>query len=153
MPTAERSCRIVINSEARLLHVMRCVVRFRAQEAGVPPCDVDCLTVAIDEAASNIIRHAYGNRPDGKLTLDVKSFPDRIEFVLEDSGPKISPEAWRPRPLDEVRPGGLGTHFIKCFMDVISYDEDFVGGNRLRLVKHISPAGPTNHESSGQDRK
>jgi anti-sigma regulatory factor (Ser/Thr protein kinase) len=151
MPTAEHSCRIVINSEARLLHVMRCVVRFRAQEAGVPPEDVDCLTVAIDEAASNIIRHAYGNRPDGKLTLDVKTRPDRIEFVLEDTGPKISPEAWRPRPLEEVRPGGLGTHFIKCFMDVISYDEDFQGGNRLRLVKHLSPAGSTHDEGSGSN--
>ncbi len=153
MPTAERSCRIVINSEARLLHVMRCVVRHRAVDAGVAAEDVDCLTVAIDEAASNIIRHAYGNRADGRLVLNIATYPDRIEFVLEDNGPKISPEAWRPRPLDEVRPGGLGTHFIKCFMDVISYDEDFVGGNRLRLVKHIPANGSTNHEGSGQDRK
>jgi len=153
MPNEAHKCRIVINSEARLLHVLRCVVRLRAQEAGVPSSEVDCLTVAIDEAASNIIRHAYGNRPDGRLALDVRTFPDRIEFLLEDSGPKISPDAWRPRQLDDVRPGGLGTYFIKCFMDVISYDEDFVGGNRLRLVKHFSPAGPTNHESTGQDRK
>ncbi len=153
MPTAERSCRIVIQSEARLLHVMRCVVRIRAQEAGVPASDVDCLTVAIDEAASNIIRHAYGNRADGRLSLDVRTFPDRIEFLMEDTGPKISPEAWRPRALEDVRPGGLGTHFIKCFMDVISYDEDFAGGNRLRLVKHIHPAGAINHESSDPKRK
>jgi len=153
MPTAEHSCRIVINSEARLLHVLRGVVRVCSRDAGVPSSDVDCLTMAIDEAASNIIRHAYGNRPDGLLALDVRTYSDRIEFLLEDSGPKISPDAWRPRTLDEVRPGGLGTYFIKCFMDVISYDEDFVGGNRLRLVKHFTPAGSTSHESSGPERK
>ena len=153
MPKAEHSFRIVINSEARLLHILRCVVRFRAQDAGVASSDVDCLAMAIDEAASNIIRHAYGGRADGRVALEVLTFPDRMEFLLEDSGPKISPDTWRPRTLEDVRPGGLGTYFIKCFVDSISYDEDFRGGNRLRLVKHFSPNGLTNHESAGQERK
>ena len=146
MPNEVHKCRIVINSEARLLHVLRCVVRLRAQEAGVPSSEVDCLTVAIDEAASNIIRHAYGNRPDGRLALDVRTFPDRIEFLLEDSGPKISPDAWRPRQLDDVRPGGLGTYFIKCFMDEVAY-EDVPEGNRLRLVKYFPRKDSAANES------
>ena len=59
MPKAEHFLRIVITSEARLLHILRCAVRFCAQEAGVSASDMECLTMAIDEAASNIIRHVY----------------------------------------------------------------------------------------------
>jgi len=153
MPKSEHFLRIVITSEARLLNVLRSAVRFSAHSAGVPSSDVDCLTMAVDEAASNIIRHVYKDQPSGHLKLDVRAFADRIEFTLEDSGPKVSPGSWRPRTLDDVRPGGLGTFFIKCFMDEISYDEDFPEGNRLRLVKHFRPVGSANHEGSGQDRK
>jgi anti-sigma regulatory factor (Ser/Thr protein kinase) len=153
MQQEARSFRIIISSEARLLHILRCVVKYRAQDVGVSPSDIDCLTMAIDEAASNIIRHTYGSRPDARLTLEIRTFSDHLEFWLEDSGPKVPPEAWRPRALDDVRPGGLGTYFIKCFMDVIAYDEDFAGGNRLRMVKYFSPTGSTHNESAGQERK
>ena len=106
--------------------------------------------MAIDEAVSNIIRHTYSNRPDGKLSVDVRSYDDRIEFTLEDSGPKVKPESIRPRPLDEVRPGGLGTYFINCFMDVASYDESFPEGNRLKLVKYLPGRGSPSAQGSSQ---
>lgn len=145
--------RIVISSEPRLLQVLRGVVRCRAQEAGFPASDGDCLAMAIDEAAANVIRHAYENRPDGRLALEIETFPDRIEFVLEDHGTKVREEEIRPRPLDEVRPGGLGTYFISCFMDVSSYDADYVDGNRLRMVKYLPGKGsPSNEGSSPNSR-
>lgn len=107
--------------------------------------------MAIDEAASNIIRHAYSNRPDGELSVDFRSYDDRIEFTLEDSGPKVNPENIRPRPLNEIRPGGLGTYFINCFMDQASYDESFRGGNRLRLVKYLPGRGSHSAEGPGKE--
>ncbi len=111
------------------------------------------MAMAVDEAASNIIRHTYEDRPDGRLALEIRTFPDHFEFLLEDRGPKLPPRAWQPRALDEIRPGGLGTYFINCFMDGISYDDDFPGGNRLRLVKYFSSERLTNDESAGQERK
>ncbi len=107
--------------------------------------------MAIDEAASNIIRHAYSNRPDGELSVDVRDFSDRIEFTLEDSGPKVNPENIRPRSLDEVRPGGLGTYFINCFMDTAAYDESFTGGNRLKLVKYLPRRGSASAQGTSQE--
>ena len=153
MQPTVHSIRISLSSEPRLLHILRCVVRYRAQEAGFPPEDSDCLSMAIDEAASNVIRHTYGNRPDAHLEVEIRSYPDRLEFTMEDSGPKVRPEALKPRPLEEVRPGGLGTYFIKCFMDAISFDEDFKEGNRLRLVKYLGPKGSISDESARQDRE
>jgi len=142
-----------VSSEPRLLHILRCVVRYHAQDAGFAAEDADGLSMAVDEAASNVIRHTYGNRRDGRLTLEVWTYPDRLEFTLEDWGPKVRPETLQPRPLAEIRPGGLGTYFMKCFMDAISYDEDFAGGNRLRLVKYLSPKGSTCDEGAGPERK
>jgi len=127
--------RMVISAEPRLLHIMREVVRYYAREAGFPESEVYRLALAVDEAATNVIRHTYGNRPNGRLALEVRNLLDRLEFVIEDTGPKVSADVIRPRALDDVRPGGLGSFFIKSFTDCSSYDEAFAEGNRLRLVK------------------
>ena len=127
--------RMVISAEPRLLHIMREVVRYYAREAGFPESEVYRLSLAVHEAVTNVIRHTYGNQPDGRLALEVRNLHDRLEFAIEDTGPKVRSDAIRPRALDDVRPGGLGSFFIKSFTDSSSYDEAYTGGNRLRLVK------------------
>ncbi len=139
--------KIVTSSDPRLLHVLRGVVRYRAQEAGFEESDAEGLAMAIDEAASNVIRHTYGNRHDARLALEIWTYPDRMEFVLEDSGPKVEPGEVQPRPLEDVRPGGLGTFFIKSFVDECSYEENFPAGNRLKLVKHFARKVSASDES------
>ncbi len=142
--------RIVISSEPRLLHIFRGVVRCRALQEGFRASDAECMAMAIDEAASNVIRHTYRNRADSKLALEIQSLPDRLEFALEDLGPKVEPREIQPRALEDIRPGGLGTFFIRCFMDTATYDEDFPEGNRLRLVKYLPPKDSGRDESSNQ---
>ena len=130
--------RITTSSDPRLLQVLRGVVRYRAQEAGFVEPDAEALAMATEEAASNVIRHTYGNRRDARLALEIWTYPDRMELVLEDSGPKVEPGEVHPRPREDVRPGGLGTFFTRSFVDECSYQENFPAGNRLKMVKHIS---------------
>jgi anti-sigma regulatory factor (Ser/Thr protein kinase) len=132
-----------MSSEPRLLHILRGVVRLLAVESGFPDTEAEKLAMAINEAAANVIQHTYGERDDCRLALEIAKFPDRLEFLLEDWGPKVRSENIRPRPLDEVRPGGLGTFFISSIMDACSYDQDFPQGNRLRMVRNFP------HKSSG----
>ena len=127
--------RMVISTQPRLLHILRGVVRYYAREGGFSDSEVNALALAVDEAATNVIRHTYHGSPSGRMALEVMDYADRLEFVIEDSGPKVQPERIRHRPLNEVRPHGLGTFFIKCLTDRCSYDEAFTEGNRLRLVK------------------
>lgn len=129
--------RIVLSSQPRLLHILRYVVRWLALNWGLPESEAESLAIAINEAAANVIRHTYGDRDDAPLALELKRFPNRLEFLLEDWGPRVRSEEIRSRPLDEVRPGGLGTFFISSFVDACSYDPDFAGGNRLRMVKYL----------------
>jgi anti-sigma regulatory factor (Ser/Thr protein kinase) len=108
--------------------------------------------MAIDEAAANVIRHTYGEQHDNRLALEIRAFPDRLEFVLEDWGPKVRSEQIRPRPLDDVRPGGLGTFFINSFVDASSYDEGFAEGNRLKMVKYLPGKGSPCNERPDSKR-
>jgi len=98
--------------------------------------------MAINEAAANVIRHTYGQQCGGRLALEIRTLPDRLEFVLEDWGPKVRSEQIRPCSLEEVRPGGLGTFFINCYMDLISYEGDCAEGNRLKMVKYLARKVP-----------
>ena len=129
--------RMLMSSQPRLLHILRAVVKWLVVESGFPESDADCLAMAINEAVANVIRHTYGDCDEAPLALVFRKFPDRVEFLLEDWGPRVDSERIRPRPLDEVRPGGLGTFFISSYMDTCCYDKDFVEGNRLRMVKYF----------------
>ncbi len=90
--------------------------------------------MAVDEALTNVIRHAYhGN--SGVITVLVKVVDDRIEIVLEDQGEKFDPTQVPPPKLPRHKPGGLGIHFIRTIMDEMIYDGQVPKGNRLRLIK------------------
>ena len=94
------------------------------------------LVLAIDEACQNVIRHAYGNDPDGEITLEIRRDDENLIVLLRDFAATIDPEKVRPRDLDQLRPGGLGTHLMQEIMD----DVEFVppsgdGGNLLRMIK------------------
>ena len=93
--------------------------------------------MAVDEALTNVIRHAYQGKP-GKMTVFVKVTGDKIEITLEDLGKKFDPTRVPSPELPRHKPGGLGIHFIRTIMDQMIYDDQYSEGNRLRLIKHKS---------------
>lgn len=96
------------------------------------------IVLAIDEACQNVIRHAYGPRGGGDIVLEVDRTGDEVVFSLIDFAPRIDPAKVKPRDLDDVRPGGLGTHLIREVMDSAEFIEPPAGcGNLLRMVKRI----------------
>jgi len=101
------------------------------------PCTRD-VVLAVDEACQNVIRHAYHGNPGGEIDLALSRDGDRLVIYLRDFAPPVDPETIRPRSLDDVRPGGLGTHFIQELMDEESYLDVSPGpGNLLRMVKRL----------------
>ena len=97
------------------------------------------IVIAVDEACQNIIRHAYGGSPDGEISMEIRRRGGELVFLLRDYAKIIDVSAVKPRDLDDVRPGGLGTHFIREVMDEVTFlppPQD--GGNLLRLVKRLS---------------
>lgn len=125
-----------IPAEAAALSGLREKLRAAIHAAGMPPEAAGYVLLALDEACTNIIRHGYRNAPG--QTLDVEALHDAgaesLIFHLLDYAPPVDPSKIKPRELDDIRPGGLGVHFIQHIMDAASYVPPPPGyGNCLRL--------------------
>ena len=140
-----------VPSDPQILCVVRSAVERFAALAGFSEEDCRSITLALDEAMTNIIRHAYGNRHDQAIELRCRVNQENVEFVLLDRGESVPAEKIRGRPLEEVRPGGLGTHIIAQIMDRVSY-EPLPGGNQWKLVKHLpsKPPQPFGRQPQGK---
>jgi len=121
------------------LKQVREAVRRAAQACG---CGEACgrdIVIAVDEACQNVIRHAYGEQNQGDILVEVCRTGDRVEVSVVDFAPPVDPATIHPRSLEELRPGGLGTHFIRECMDEVEFRAPPEGaGNHLWMAKTIS---------------
>ncbi len=118
------------------LFLVRNLVERLTQRMDFPKDESDRVVLAVDEACTNVIRHAYRNRPDKRIVLTFEVLPDRLEIRIRDFGTPADPALFKSRSLDEVRPGGLGLHFIRSAMDEVAYDVQDGGGMLLKLLKY-----------------
>ncbi|AXQ29761.1 GAF domain-containing protein [Solimonas sp. K1W22B-7] len=126
-------------AEAAQLKVIRHLVADIAGKAGMAAEAAQELVLAVDEACQNIIRHGYRDREDGRIDLTVRRGGDRLTVELVDFAPPVKQDECKGRPLDEVRPGGLGTFFMSALTDSMKYLRPPRGaGNRLALAKRLA---------------
>jgi serine/threonine-protein kinase RsbW len=104
--------------------------------------DVYAVQLSVDEACTNIIKHAYANKNDGKIMIRCMLSEKSDKFVVElmDWGSPFDPTTL-PKPdtesgLRERKEGGLGIFFIKKFMDEIGYRRSG-DMNLLTIAKYI----------------
>jgi serine/threonine-protein kinase RsbW len=110
------------------------------EKINLPQEQKDELVLAIAEAAQNIVKHAYKGVEETTDTMQIKiSLKDEdLEIGFFDKGKPVVPENIQHRKLDDIKPGGLGTFFIKQIMDVAVFKKDQKGWvNHLILTKKI----------------
>jgi anti-sigma regulatory factor (Ser/Thr protein kinase) len=95
------------------------------------------IKLAVDEACANVIKYAYHGDTSKGIVVKYNFSKKRISIIIEDSGEKADPEKIRGRDLDDVRPGGLGMHFIRRVFDQVEFDAKKLKGNRLLLMKQV----------------
>lgn len=103
------------------------------------------LELAVTEAASNVMRHAYRGRTDEKIRLVADAFVDRIVIRLFHYGAAFDPTRVRPPAFDGSREGGFGVYIIAHSVDEVRYTRDEQGENCIYLVKK------RNHEQRGEN--
>ena len=123
-------------SNPRFLPIVRAAVSELSLVLGLPEESSQGVTLAVDEALANIIRHAYKNRYDRQIELNCQAGNDQIEFTLLDQGEPPDPARICGQPLDDVSLSGRGTHLIKMMMDEVTY-ECVPEGNQLTLIKRL----------------
>jgi anti-sigma regulatory factor (Ser/Thr protein kinase) len=97
---------------------------------------IELLVLGLDEACTNIIRHAYGH-DEKPVRLEMERLRDRVRFVLRDYGRTCDPKHIRSRALEDVRPGGVGVYIIRQVFDYVKY-EPRRRGTRLVLEKKFA---------------
>lgn len=126
----------VMCSDPRYLPIVRATV---GQLAAVMGCDeAECLaiTLAVDEALTNVIRHAYHGRTDGRIELECSTVEDELQFCIQDAGDPPDPARICSREVGCDKAGGIGTHIIRDVMDAVSYQTS-PEGNRFTAAKRL----------------
>ncbi len=98
----------------------------------------DDVVLALAEAAQNIVKHAYsGEATSDNLKVDISFENNQLKIDLYDKGIPAIPTNIRPRNIEDIKPGGLGTFFIGQIMDEVMFKTsatDWV--NHLILIKN-----------------
>ncbi len=82
----------------------------------------DDVVFALAEAAQNIVKHDYDGQPTGdKMRVEIKFDTKQLIIELFDKGKPAIPQNIKPRKLDDIKAGGLGTFFIGQIMDEVIF--------------------------------
>ena len=104
--------------------------------AGEPEEDaIGLLVLAVDEAATNVIIHAYGREPGRPIELAVEADAEQASVCLYHEGKDFDPHAVPPPAFDGTRQGGFGVYLIRRCVNDVRYERDESGRRVVRLVK------------------
>jgi serine/threonine-protein kinase RsbW len=96
------------------------------------------LKLALPDAASNSVRHAYGDRDPGVVEISNELFSDRLVIEVTDEGEGFDPVAAEVTG-DELSEGGLGIAIIRAIADEVEIGVRPGGkGSRLRFAKALA---------------
>lgn len=139
--------KVELRSNPETLCVIRNALGELAQTLGFPETDCRSIVLAVDEALTNIIRHAYQGKPEQPIEVWFRRIQaarggvlrPALEIVLEDRGTAVDAKKLCGRELDDVRCGGLGLHFMRNSMDAVEFRRRW-HRNQLRMVKLLDVA-------------
>jgi phosphoserine phosphatase RsbU/P len=129
---------IDIQSDLVQLRRAREFVRAFCRDLPGPPLgdeSLGALELAVNEAASNIMKHAYHGRDDQWVHVEAEAFPGHVSIRLRHLGDPFDPAAARPPEPDDLRESGRGTYIIAQSVDEVRYYRDERGRNCVALVK------------------
>ena len=110
-----------------------------ATQAGLDDRGTYAIQMAVDEACTNIIEHAYGGEGKGQIRLTCAVKKSGLQVIIYDQGaafdPAQVPELNIHAPLEERPEGGMGLFFIRKLVDRVEFKFGTSHGNQLILFK------------------
>jgi anti-sigma regulatory factor (Ser/Thr protein kinase) len=134
----DRDLQLTVRSDPRLLSTIRGLVRSWVESWDIDEKTTSDVVLAIDEACTNAIRHAYRGRSDCSVELTLHAESDFLEFQVSDQGLPCPPECAARRNLetpreDELEAGGLGIQLIHEVFDEVEFCPGEDGGNCVTM--------------------
>jgi len=131
----------VIPSQTRYLNLVTGLAKRAGLVAGLDDATAAKVAIAMDEAVTNVIRHAYHDDPDQRVDIELRFTPQALEIHIEHTGEGLrESDVVLPDPGEYVkhpRKGGLGLLLMTRFMDEIHFEEG-PERNVCCMIKRIS---------------
>jgi serine/threonine-protein kinase RsbW len=129
---------LVVPSETSFLVLVKELTKRMAEAAGFPEGTPDRVALAVDEAATNVIEHAYHGAADRSFEVRYEDRGAEFQVEVVDTGAMVDPQAMPRVDIDryvtERRTGGLGVHLMEKIMDSVTFQRS-ARRNVCRLVK------------------
>lgn len=131
-----------ITSKTENLSLIREFIQSAAFQVGMKPGVTEDIMLAVDEACTNIIKHAYKSFPDGEILLKLKYSDHKLTITIIDYGNSFHPENVPDPDLQKYyrqhRVGGLGMYLMKTLMDEVKYISVPGKYNEVFLTKYLN---------------
>ncbi len=132
---------LTIQSKTSYLNKVRAFISDEAKKFGFSDDEVSKITLAVDEACTNIIKHAYKNASNYPIHLRLKARNNTFEIMIEDQGMPFEPDAIKMPDMKEhiksYKRGGFGMYLMKSLMDKVEYKIQPGRKNRVILTKYL----------------
>jgi len=126
MSNKQQTYRIVIPSRTERLHDVRSFISDLARQHGFQDDDVNKISIAVDEACTNIIKHGYNFAPNRNIDIQVTRHNNEFEIIISDNGKQFDPDSViipdMKEYLSHYRKGGLGMYLMKRIMDKVEFN-------------------------------
>jgi serine/threonine-protein kinase RsbW len=143
MASFERTFGLHVPSSTENLSMIRDFVRSIGLQVGMGDMEVARLEMAVDEACSNVMEHAYNSDSTKEVSIRALVDDSALKIVVIDTGKGFDPAAVEQKKLEDLisarRTGGLGMRLIKSFMDEVHYVMVPGQKNELTMVKKLRP--------------
>jgi serine/threonine-protein kinase RsbW len=136
-----RTGELRVKSKTENLSEIRDFVSGNARAAGILEATVENIILAVDEACTNIIKHAYKLSPEGEIIIKINYDDEKFTVTIIDYGKSFEPDRVPLPDLQkyyrEHRVGGLGMYLMKSLMDNVEYISVPGEYNQVLLSKNI----------------
>ena len=143
------SVKLTIPSDPKYLCLVRKVVHHLLIDHNISEETTQRLILCVDEACSNIIKYSYEGCPDQTIELCFSLAAESFQVKIRDYGKQCDSRDIKPRLLQKIEPGGLGTYFINEIMDEVSYCTNRETGTLLTMCKSLKDELTSSREQIG----
>jgi serine/threonine-protein kinase RsbW len=137
-----RENKLVVKSRTENLSVIRNFIAASAEQAGMSKEELNDIILAVDEACTNIIKHAYNSVPDGEIIITIDRKGRKFTVTIIDYGKNFEPEIVKKPDIQEYyrqkKVGGLGMYLMKTLMDEVKYISVPGKYNKVLMSKFIA---------------
>ena len=141
LPKTPKKFQLKIPSQSDNLALIRELVTKIASQIGIDNDEANKIELAVDEACTNVIKHAYGSNSNQIIDILIKIDGKKIVIIVSDRGKGFDPNTIKTPDLNESiksgKKGGLGICLMKTLMDKVDFQIKPGQKNQVKMIKYF----------------